>query len=281
MGTPCDICLDELCGDKHNCHCNTCELYSKCYRRLHPTIRITNRCTQRCRHCCFESSPDSNVQMTITQAKKTANFLKNNDIKICQIMGGEFFCNPNWFEVMSIIVDSVEFARIVSNGDWVKSNEIKETLTTFISNYKNKIRISISYDKWHTNTGVKEAEEFLSNIGVKYNIPEIDYMNDDSIVPVGRGELLGGGFYSFMGNFCSQSDKKYGFLIDEVGNIYKCSMGVLDYAKIDDFLEGGFAKRFKEFNKKFYKCFIPSCSTCYRIFSGEGRVVSKKENKET
>ena len=270
----CDICLEEDCKGVHSCHCSTCELFSKCYRKLHPTIRITNKCTQKCGHCCFESSPDSKVVMSVSQAEKTAKFLKNNEVLTCQIMGGEFFCNPDWLEVMSTIVDNVLFVRIVSNGDWATSNKVKDQLSTFIDFYRDKIRISISHDKWHTNTNIEAAEKFLKDTGVTYNIPEKNYMSDDSIVPVGRGELLGGGFYSFMGNFCANPEEKYGFLIDEFGNIYKCPMGILNYAIIDDYLEGGFSTRFKEFNKNFYKAFISSCSSCYRFCSSHRRTVT-------
>ena len=270
----CDICLEEDCKGKHNCHCSTCELFAKCYRKLHPTVRITNKCTQKCSHCCFESSPDSKVVMSVSQAEKTAKFLKSNEVLTCQIMGGEFFCNPDWLEVMALIVDSVTFTRIVSNGDWATSDKVKDQLSTFIDLYRDKIRISISHDKWHTNTNIEAAEEFLKDTGVNYNVPEKNYMSDNSIVPVGRGELLGGGFYSFMGTYCSNPEEKYGFLIDELGNIYKCPMGVLNYAVIDDYLDGGFAKSFKEFNMKFHSTFISSCASCYRFCGSHRRTVT-------
>ena len=271
----CDICIEETCKGEHNCHCDTCVLSAKCYRRLHPTIRITNRCTQRCMHCCFNSSPESKVFMSIEQAEKTMKFLTSNEISFCQIMGGEFFCNPDWFEIMSLIVQNVKFTRIVSNGDWAHNEKVKEKFAKFIDLYKKSIRISISNDKWHTNYNNDAAELFLKETGVNYNIPEKDYMCEDSIVPVGRGELAGGGFYNYMGTFCSQNDEKYGFLIDEIGNIYKCPMGILNYAVIDNYLDGGFAKKFKEFNQKFYKIFIPSCSSCYRVLHRQNRVVQQ------
>ena len=63
-------------------------------------------------------------------------------------------------------------------------------------------------------------------------------------------------------NFCSNPEDQYSFLIDEVGKIYKCGFGVWDYADINDYQDGGFAHRFKEFNKKFYDIFISNCSSC-------------------
>ena len=40
---------------------------------------------------------------------------------------------------------------------------------------------------------------------------------------------------------------------------------MIKYANINEYLEGGFDKRFKEFNKRFYSIFIPSCSSCIRL----------------
>ena len=46
-------------------------------------------------------------------------------------------------------------------------------------------------------------------------------------------------------------------IIDEDGFIYKCGFGTWSYAKIQEYLNGGFSKQFKKFNQKFYKVFIP------------------------
>ena len=80
MRKPCDICLEEKCDGKHDCHCDTCSLKDKCYRKLHATIRITNKCTQECSHCCFASSPKSNIMMSIEKAKEIAKFFIVNSL---------------------------------------------------------------------------------------------------------------------------------------------------------------------------------------------------------
>jgi len=38
-----------------------------------------------------------------------------------------------------------------------------------------------------------------------------------------------------------------------------------------EYQEGGFAARFKEFNKIFYKAFIPSCRVCQLSWQGAER----------
>jgi hypothetical protein len=40
-----------------------------------------------------------------------------------------------------------------------------------------------------------------------------------------------------------------------------------------DYKDGGFAKRFKEFNKKFYSCYITSCTSCIRAARIDDAVV--------
>ena len=70
-----------------------------------------------------------------------------------------------------------------------------------------------------------------------------------------------------FGCYCQNPENMYSFLIDEKGNIFKCSFGVLCYANIDEYLEGGFRKKFKEVNSKFYSVFISSCQSCYNFIS--------------
>ena len=100
----CDICLEETCGGKHNCHCEICNHSKDCYRYLHATIRITNRCTQECSHCCFESNKTSSIFMSVDSAKDIGKFLKSNDVMSLNVMGGEFFTNKNWFEILNIFL---------------------------------------------------------------------------------------------------------------------------------------------------------------------------------
>ena len=264
----CDICLEENCKGAHNCHCETCSHISECYRVLHATIRITNKCTQKCGHCAFNSCPESNIMMSIEEAKKIGKFLKNNGITYINVMGGEFFCNPDWYEILSILISSVDFMRIVSNGDWAVSDDQKSKLLDLVNNRRDKIRISISNDKWHTNTNVGKAEAWLKTNGILHNIGDDSNMPDTGVVPVGRGDQVSS-MYSFFSCYCHNPVHMYSFLIDEEGKVYKCGFGVWNYAKVDDYIDGGFRARFKEFNKKFYDIFVPSCSSCIRVASQE------------
>ena len=93
--------------------------------------------------------------------------------------------------------------------------------------------------------------------------PEEDNM--EGIVPAGRGDVYYG-LYSSFGTYCSNPERKYTFLIDEEGAIYKCGFGVWDYANVSEYQEGGFEARFKEFNQKFYKCFVGNCAACQRSY---------------
>lgn len=270
MSSPCDICLEETCKGAHNCHCESCTLADKCYRKLHATIRITNRCTQECGHCCFMSSPKSNIMMTVEKAKEIAKFLKSNDIESINLMGGEFFCNPDWFEIYSTLISSVKYARLVTNGDWANNMKVKTQLMTLVSLFNKQIYFCISKDKWHTNKNVDAAKAFLEEIGAIVKVATEDQTTDQSIVPVGRanGKYISG-LYDMMGCYCQNPENMYSFLIDEKGNVFKCSFGVLCYAHVEDYLEGGFRQRFKEANSKFYSVFISSCQSCYNFISSQ------------
>ena len=257
----CDICLEESCKGAHNCHCDTCDKIDKCYRVLRPTIRITNKCTQKCGHCCFSSSPESNVFMSIDEAKIIGQFLEANNIEIVNLMGGEFFCNKDWFEILDEIVSKVSYTRLVTNGDWANNTTVKNKLKTFIDKHLVKLTISVSNDKWHTNALVNEAEEFLKSTGVKYNIGNDTLMSDAGIVPIGRS-IFEPSQYGLFSCYCHNPVNMYSFLIDEIGEVYKCSFGVWNYTNVKDHIDGSFAKEFKRFNSKFYDIFVTSCKSC-------------------
>lgn len=264
----CNICITEECNGKHNCNCAKCTHISECYRYLHPTIRITNKCTQVCEHCCFNSNPKSKVFMTLAEAVNIRKFLINNEIGSINLMGGEFFCNPDWFEILDLLIGAVNYARLVTNGDWATNTDVLDKLDELIKVYGYKLRVSVSKDSWHTNTNVRKAEDWLKSKKCLYNISTSEYMTEDSIVPIGRGSLFFGTYSSFA-CYCHNPKNMYGFLIDEIGNIYKCSFGVWQYAIVEDYMNGGFAKRFKEFNQKFHSIFIPNCASCIRVASKE------------
>lgn len=264
----CKICLEEECGGHHKCNCKNCVHLSECTKILHATIRITNRCTQKCSHCCFSSHPDSKVMMTIGMSEKIAKFLKNNEVISVNLMGGEFFCNKKWFRIVINILHSVQYMRIVSNGDWVYSKDTKEQLLTLNSMFHNKFRVSISKDRYHTNSNVESAINWLNSNNINCDIAEEGNQYEDYLVPIGRSQFHYGTYSSFS-CYCHNPKKKYAFLIDEKGNIYKCGFGVWQYATVEEYINGDFAKRFKEFNKKFYSIFVSSCASCIRVAGQE------------
>lgn len=268
----CDICLEEKCGGKHNCHCATCSRLKECYRFLHATIRITTKCTQTCSHCCFSCSPESTKMMTIEKAKEISTFLQNNHIGSLNVMGGEFFCNPDWFDIIDSFLSVSVNVRLVSNGDWANNEKVKEQLVSLNEKYPNILHISISKDKWHNNINVESAEKFLKENKFRYNIGTDKEDDDNVIVPIGRGQMSYG-LYELFACYCHKPEHMYSFLIDENGDIYKCGFGVWNYANIADYLDGGFRKKFKEFNKKFYGIWVSSCGSCIRIAKQKNHIV--------
>lgn len=258
----CDICLEEICGGTHNCDCSVCDKRSTCYRVLTPTVRITTRCTQQCGHCCFECSPRRSDFMSIEVAQNLKKFLENNNITFLNLMGGEFFTHPEWQKIFRILIPGMTRVRLVTNGDWAQESD---KISLFLRQFQN-VKVSISKDIWHTNNHVEAATTLCAKYGLDYVVGNNEDDSPDVIVPVGRGEYHYG-IYSMFSCYCRNPVHKYGFLITEDGGIHKCSFGAWRYAQIDDFLEDGFAVRFKEFNKKFYSVFIGNCRSCLRGYA--------------
>lgn len=202
--------------------------------------------------------------MSLETAKSISNFLKSNQIYSVNLMGGEFFLNKNWYEIILLITDGLENVRLVTTGDWVKDNYTKQKLLLLKEKLGDVLWIAISNDKWHTNKNIVEAEEFLKENGFIYHVETKEEGDDSSIVPIGRadGEYS---FYGMFGCYCHNPKNMYSFLINEKGVIYKCGFGVWDYASVQEYEEGGFRKKFKELNKKFYHIFITSCMSCIRM----------------
>lgn len=269
----CDICIEESCNGKYNCNCDNCNRISECYRILHPTIRITTKCTQSCSHCCFECSPEGNKFMTLEVAKNIGIFIRNNNIQSINIMGGEFFLNKCWYNIIKTLGRNTNYIRLVTTGDWVNNKLQCDKLIKLmytLNGLGTKLRISISKDRWHNNKNVDKAEQFLLQNNFVYNIGETENDKEDVIVPIGRslGEY---NVYGLYGCYCHSNKNMYSFLINEYGTIYKCAFGVWDYANVSEYLGGGFEKRFKEYNKKFYSIFVSSCASCIRQATSSNR----------
>jgi len=264
MEKPCEYCIEETCKGAHNCDCGSCDKRDICPRVIRPIIRITTCCTQACTHCCFSCSPKADAFMSLEVAEATRDFLVAHRIKFISIMGGEVFCHPQWREILSTLLPVVDYCRIVSNGDWASR---EPAFATFLAEYPH-VKVSLSRDQWHTNAHVDAAVALLKTADVLYDIGQGD--TEDSIVPVGRGELFYG-VYACFNTYCSNPEKKYSFLVDEQGTIFKCGFGVWDYASVQEYREGGFFARFKKFNQTFYGCFIGNCAICERCYRQEMR----------
>ena len=203
--------------------------------------------------------------MTVKMAKKVSKFLKNNEVHDVNLMGGEIFCNPYWKKILDLIVPSVEMVRIVSNGDWVTGcPDFAKYLTKFDNCY-----VSISKDQWHNNKNTDKAIGVLKENNILFNTPKKED-EEFNLVPIGRSQF-GFGLFSMFGCYCHNPEKMYSFLIDEVGEIFKCGFGVWNYASVDEYEDGGFPERFKEVNKKFYDVFIPSCSSCINSYEHQSK----------
>jgi radical SAM protein with 4Fe4S-binding SPASM domain len=76
--------------------------------------------------------------------------------------------------------------------------------------------------------------------------------------------------------FGDKPSNKYSFLIDEEGQVYKCGFGVLPYANISEFLNGGFREVFKDLSQKFHKQPILTCRQCIGAYEDNSKMVEKR-----
>jgi len=200
--------------------------------------------------------------MSVEIAEEVAQFYENNGIFYTQIMGGECFLNPDWEQILRLVLPKVERARVVTNGDWVVDHlGFADVLAEFP-----QVHVAISNDAWHNNINVEVAAKACKERGIEHRVCDGD-LQEDGIVPVGNGDLYYS-TYSMFSCWCHKPDRMYSFLISEDGTIHKCDMGVWDYDNIGNFIQGGFAARFKEFSQLFYGQFIGSCKRCNRSYRG-------------
>lgn len=202
--------------------------------------------------------------MTVDKALEIAEFLKCNEIQSLNMMGGEFFCNPDWHFIIDQFLALGGVVRLVSNADWFNNDEVKGGLIDLNQRYSGHFFLSLSRDKWHTNIGVDAAAAFLKCEKIPYVVESEEESSDNSLIPIGRSECSFG-IFGMLACYCHNPAHQYSFLIDEAGEIYKCPFGVWDYANTSEYVSGGFHAKFKEFNKKFYDIFIPSCTSCIRM----------------
>lgn len=202
--------------------------------------------------------------MTVETAEVIAKFLNANGILSLNVMGGEFFCNPDWHPIIAHFLSTGSVLRLVSNADWYNDDTVKDKLAMLNEENKGRLFLSLSYDRWHTNTGVEAAVKYLKSHNIPYTVEDKEQASEAGIVPIGRGESSCG-IYSMLACYCHNPQNQYSFMIDEDGVIYKCPFGVLEYANVIDYVDGGFNAKFKDFNSKFYSIFIPSCTSCIRM----------------
>jgi hypothetical protein len=201
--------------------------------------------------------------MTMETAENIHRFCQAHQIRFAETMGGEFYTHPEWAAVLHTLFQGTQSVRLVTNGDWAGSPRQCAAVICFLTEHP-QFHVGVSKDGWHTNAHVDAAAAALAEAKIPFRLPSKDQVGEETLVPVGRYRYEWSNFYGTFACYCSKNERRYLFLIDEKGQIYKCGFGAWPYAAVTDYLEGGFFERFKEFNTTFYDAFIPSCASCQR-----------------
>lgn len=237
-----------------------------------PTIRITMQCTQTCGHCGFACSPHETTMMTVDTAKNVHQFLFANIITQINVMGGEFWLNPDWEAIILILSQNCR-TRIVTNGDWYPHIKIRNRIKSLLQSHPN-LYLSISNDQFHTNQYVSQVESFCQKHAIRYTI-ECD-VSTEGIVPVRRGHFHAG-FFAGFSMYCLRKRTSEGFLIDETGEIFRCPFGIWDMGdNVSNYLTGGWKARWIEILTAFRKTHIMSCMDCDRVHASVQYQIQEK-----
>lgn len=92
-------------------------------------INLDSKCNASCDHCCFSSSPTSEVKMEKDYIRNLVNeFARSKTIEVISFTGGEIFLDYKFLkELMEIIKPYKKQITLISNGFWGGSqNKVEE-----------------------------------------------------------------------------------------------------------------------------------------------------------
>ncbi|AJH78473.1 MULTISPECIES: YydG family radical SAM peptide epimerase [Heyndrickxia] len=113
-------------------------------------INLDSKCNASCDHCCFSSSPTSEVKMEKDYIRNLVNeFARSKTIEVISFTGGEIFLDYKFLkELMEIIKPYKKQITLISNGFWGGSqNKVEEYFKDM--NSLNVVALTISYDEYH------------------------------------------------------------------------------------------------------------------------------------
>jgi hypothetical protein len=134
-------------------------------------LKITNKCTMECTHC-FENSSIDGEHMTNEVFKQAIKFLKQFNLSILFISGGEPTMHPKLFDIINILKKQFNCKIILlSNGIFLNNKKYLEQLI------KTNIQVQITNDpRYYKKKIIKFKHKnfkYVDNIG-------------NEIIPLGR-----------------------------------------------------------------------------------------------
>lgn len=139
------------------------------------TVNVTGVCNLTCRYCYFQ--PRMEVHIKMEEYKRVLTTLKNHEIFLLTLSGGEPFLHPEINELLQLAHDNFEEVSVLTNGTVIDRFHL-ETISKIIAE-KGYFHIQVSLDSLDSsindntrgNTGnVLETLSKLKDIGVNVTV---------------------------------------------------------------------------------------------------------------
>lgn len=155
-------------------------------------LKITNECNLKCCHCIADSGQNSNRELTLNEWYKIIDDLKENQVFLIDITGGEPLIHPNFFDILSYINSKQFKITLSTNGTLInkKTAKILKEMNVSLAKVSLDGPDSLSHDKIrgvdgafdNTINGILFLRENDIPVTIQSAISKLNYIYIDEMV---------------------------------------------------------------------------------------------------
>lgn len=123
------------------------------------TINITGFCNLECKYCFYH--PRNEVNISKVDFIKAVEILKEQEIFLLSLSGGEVFLHPEINSFLKIAHDSIPYVLTLSNGTLINDSNLKTISSIIEKNGAFQIQISIDSIDSETNSKTRSTNEVV------------------------------------------------------------------------------------------------------------------------